>query len=219
VTATLARSAAPLTVDDRRRPDRWRRARTASVAAVGSSDALLAARLEAGDDRALAEAIDVLGAAVYATALRVLGDASNAQDVVQEVFVDLWCHPGRFDETHGSLRAFLTVCARHRAQDVLRRAARRAEREVRYERTTAVPVPPSPLEQATEAETAAAVHAAVRQLPPDQREAVELAYFGGLSYRDVALALGVPEGTAKSRVRLALTKLGSVLDRRMLDPG
>jgi RNA polymerase sigma-70 factor (ECF subfamily) len=58
----------------------------------------------------------------------------------------------------------------------------------------------------------------VRRLPPDQREAVELAYFGGLSYRDVALVLGVPEGTAKSRVRLALAKLGALLDRRMLDP-
>jgi RNA polymerase sigma-70 factor (ECF subfamily) len=71
----------------------------------------------------------------------------------------------------------------------------------------------------TAAETAAAVHCAVRRLPPDQREAVELAYFGGLSYRDVARVIGVPEGTAKSRVRLALAKLGALLDRRMLDPG
>jgi RNA polymerase sigma-70 factor (ECF subfamily) len=218
VTATLVRPDEPAQAENRGGRDRFRLARSASVRGVGSTDALLAARLEAGDDRALAEAIDALGAPVYATALRVLRDASTAQDVVQDVFVDLWCHPGRFDETHGSLRAYLTVCARHRAQDVLRGAARRADREVRYERTTSLPVPASPLDEATAAETSAAVHAAVRRLPPDQREAVELAYFGGLSYRDVALVLGVPEGTAKSRVRLALAKLGALLDRRMLDP-
>jgi RNA polymerase sigma-70 factor, ECF subfamily len=219
VTATLV-AGEPVRRRDLRGPDRCRPGRrSASVVAVGSTDALLAARLGAGDERALAEAIDALGAPVYATALRVLQDASAAQDVVQDVFVDLWCHPGRFDEAHGSLRAYLTVCARHRALDVLRGSARRADRELRYERITLLPGQPSPSDQATAAETAAAVHAAVRRLPPDQREAVELAYFAGLSYRDVALVLGVPEGTAKSRLRLALAKLGPLLDRRMLDPG
>jgi RNA polymerase sigma-70 factor (ECF subfamily) len=69
-----------------------------------------------------------------------------------------------------------------------------------------------------DAETGSAVRRAVRSLPPDQREAVELAYFGGLSYRDVARALDIPEGTAKSRVRLALAKLQTLLDRQLLEP-
>jgi RNA polymerase sigma-70 factor (ECF subfamily) len=220
VTATLECAARP-TVPERRGAANCCQDvhRSASVASVGSTDSLLAARLEAGDDRALAEALDALGAPVYATAMRVLRDASAAQDVVQDVFVDLWCHPGRFDATHGSLRAYLMVCARHRAQDVVRSAVRRADRELRYDQLTPVPAQPSPWEQATAAETAATVHDAVRLLSPDQREAVELAYFGGLSYRDVALVLGVPEGTVKSRVRLALAKLGTLLDHRLLDPG
>ena len=73
---------------------------------------------------------------------------------------------------------------------------------------------PTPGEEVTDADTAAAV----RRLPPDQRRVVELAYFGGLSYRDVALRMGIPEGTAKSRVRLALARLETLLDRQLLEP-
>jgi RNA polymerase sigma-70 factor (ECF subfamily) len=181
-------------------------------------DASLCARLAAGDDRALAEVLDRLGAAVHAVALAVLGEAAAAQDVVQEVFVDLWCHPQRFDERLGSLRTYLLMCARHRATDVLRSEQRRTGRELRWERLLPQQREPSPSELVAEAETGSAVRRAVRSLPPDQREVVELAYFGGLSYRDVARALGIPEGTAKSRVRLALIKLQSLLDRQLLEP-
>ena len=162
-----------------------------------SSGSLLAARLAAGDGRALAEVFDQFGAAVHATARQILGEAA-AQDVVQDVFVELWCHPQRYDETLGTLRTYLTMCARHRALDVLRSDLRRAGR--------------------ADADAASAVRAAVRTLPPDQRRVVELAYFGGLSYRDVAERIGIPEGTAKSRVRLALARLETVLDRQLLEP-
>src|SRR5689334_24603459 len=91
-----------------------------TVRPVESSGSFLAARLAAGDDRALAEAFDEYGPAVHAVARQILGDAAAAQDVVQEVFVDLWCHPQRFDETLGTLRTYLTLLARHRAQDVVR---------------------------------------------------------------------------------------------------
>jgi RNA polymerase sigma-70 factor (ECF subfamily) len=185
---------------------------------VESTGSLLAARLAAGDDRALAEVFDELGPAVHATALQIVGDRSAAQDVVQDVFVDLWCHPQRFDETLGSLRTYLTLCARHRALDVLRSELRRAGREERHARLLPAPRPPSPGEQVADADAASAVRAAVRTLPPEQRRVIELAYFGGLSYRDVAQRIGIPEGTAKSRVRLALARLESVLDRQLLEP-
>ncbi len=183
-----------------------------------SSGSLLAARLAAGDDRALAEVFDQLGPAVHAAALQIVGDRAAAQDVVQDVFVDLWCHPQRFDETLGSLRTYLTLCARHRALDVVRSELRRAGREERHVRQLPAPRTPSPGELVADADTASAVRAAVRTLPPEQRRVVELAYFGGLSYRDVAQRIGIPEGTAKSRVRLALARLETLLDRHLMEP-
>jgi RNA polymerase sigma-70 factor (ECF subfamily) len=184
---------------------------------VSPDDSLLAARIAAGDDRALATVLDGLGGAVYAAAVQVLGDRAAAEDVVQEVFVGLWCHPERYDDTRGSLRTFLVMCGRHRAHDLLRSELRRIGREERLDRLTPRPRPPSPLEQVGDADTASAVHAAVRLLPPEQQQVVELAYFGGLSYREVAQVTGLAEGTAKSRVRLALAKLESLLDRQLLE--
>ena len=190
-----------------------------TVRGVGSpgTDSFLAARIAAGDERALAEVFDGHASAVFATAVRVLGNGEAAQDVVQDVFVELWCEPQKYDETRGTLRTYLTVCARHRAHDLLRRELRRVAREERHERLVPAQRDPSPSDQITEAETACAVRDAVEQLPPSQREVVELAYFRGLSYRDVARATGIPEGTAKSRVRLALARLETLLDRQLLE--
>src|SRR5712691_6133719 len=103
--------------------------RRCSVAAVGGSDALLAARLAAGDDHALAEVFDCLAAAVYDGAVRVLRDAAAAQDVVQDVFVELWSRPGRYDPAAGTLRAYLVMRARHRAVDLVRSELRRVARQ------------------------------------------------------------------------------------------
>jgi RNA polymerase sigma-70 factor (ECF subfamily) len=204
----------------RRRPELCRPGcRVGSVRAVESfPGSLLADRLAAGDERALAEAFDALGAVVHVTALQVLGDASAAQDVVQDVFVDLWRHPFRYDATLGSLRTYLTLCARHRAHDLVRAELRRAGREQRHQRLDPAQADPSPGDQVAAAETASAVRNAVGLLPRDQREVVELAYFKGLSYRDTARALGIPEGTAKSRCRLAFAKLERLLDRQLLEP-
>ena len=190
-----------------------------TVRLVGSTsaDALLAARIAAGDDRALADAFDAFAGPVYASAVRVLGNGSLAQDVVQDVFVDLWCHPEKYDESLGTLRTFLSVCARHRAHDLIRSELRRAAREERSERLIPPQREPSPPERFAAAETASEVRAAVELLPPGQREVVELAYFRGLSYRDVARETGLPEGTAKSRVRLALARLEVLLDRQLLE--
>jgi RNA polymerase sigma-70 factor, ECF subfamily len=184
---------------------------------VGGTDALLAARLAAGDDHALAEVFDRLAPAVYGAALRVVGEGAAAQDVVQDVFVELWSHPGRYDSTAGALRTYLIVLARHRAVDLVRSELRRIARQERHHRLTPRPRHPSPCEEVTAADAASVVRAAVSLLPDGQRRVVELAYFGGLTCREVALAAGIPEGTAKSRLRLALAKLETVLDRQLLE--
>lgn len=181
------------------------------------TDALLAERLAAGDDHALAEVFDDLGPSVFGAALRVLGEGTAAQDVVQDVFVELWSHPDRYDPNAGPLGTYLALRAKHRAVDLIRSELRRLARQERHHRLTPGNHDPTPVDRVTAADTADAVRAAVRLLPDGQRQVVELAYFQGLSSREVALATGIPEGTAKSRLRLALAKLETFLDRQLLE--
>jgi len=184
---------------------------------VEATDALLAARLAAGDDHALTEVFDHLARAVYGAALRVLGEGTAAQDVVQDVFVELWSHPDRYDPAAGPLGTYLAVLAKRRAIDLIRSELRRLARQERHHRLNPEGQNPTPSDAVAAADTASAVRAAVSLLPDGQRQVVELAYFRGLSYREVALATGIPEGTAKSRLRLALAKLETVLDRQLLE--
>ena len=180
-------------------------------------DALLAARLAAGDDHALAEVFDRFGAAVYGAAVSVVGDGSSAQDVVQDVFVELWSHPDRYDSAAGSMRTYLVALARNRAVDTLRSELRRIARQERHYRLTPAEPPRSPGEEVLTADVASTVRAAIERLPDAQRRVIQLAYFEGMTCREVALAAGIPEGTAKSRLRLALAKLEAVLDRQLLE--
>ena len=110
------------------------------------------------------------------------------------------------------------MLARHRAVDLVRSELRRLARQERTYRLTPAPVPIDVGEDLLAAETAGLVRAAVQLLPASQRQVVELAYFEGLTCREVANAVGIPEGTAKSRLRLALAKLETVLDRQLLEP-
>jgi len=191
--------------------------RRVNVQSVGGSDAVLAARLVAGDDYALAEAFDALARSVYASALGVLGDKSAAQDVVQDVFIELWAHPHRYDPAAGTLRTYVTVLARHRAVDLVRSELRRVARQERSHRLRPATLAAGVDDELMAAETVSLVRAAVQRLPASQRQVVEKAYFEGLTYREVARAVGIPEGTAKSRLRLALAKLEEMLDRQLLE--
>jgi RNA polymerase sigma-70 factor (ECF subfamily) len=167
-------------------------------------------RVVGGDHRALDEVYDQFSSFVYGLALRVIGDARAAEDVSQDVFVWFWQHAASFDPARGSLRTWLGTLTHRRAVDHVRREEarrRRAEREAG--RAVA---PPDVEEMATALVAAERVRAALDLLPGEQRRAIHLAYFDGKTYRQVAEVLGIPEGTAKSRLRLGLRRIAAALE-------
>ena len=177
---------------------------------AGGWEQTLVARMAAGDERALQEAYDQYAPLVFGITRRVIGDPASAADATQDVFVGLWQRPESFDASRGSLRSYLAVVARRRAVDHVRRRGRAARLDERLAATASV-APPNVEEAATALVLGEKVRRAVDGLPADQRAAVDLAYFRGLTFVEVAERLGIPEGTAKSRLRLALARLAAAL--------
>jgi RNA polymerase sigma factor (sigma-70 family) len=178
--------------------------------AVGSwAEQSLIERLRSGDETALGELYDELAGFVFGLALRVIGDKQAAEDVTQDIFVAIWEDPGRFDATRGTLRGFIGTMTHRRSVDVIRREEARRRRETK---TSMDPRPvPDLAETALQTYTSGKVRDAVALLPDPQRRALELAYFQGHTYRQVADILGIPEGTAKSRLRLGLQRIAELL--------
>ncbi len=168
-------------------------------------------RLLAGDQVALGDCYDQFSSFVYGLALRVIRDQRAAEDVSQDVFLYLWERADAFDPARGGLRTWLGTLAHRRAVDYVRReeALRRRTERVGAEAS----VTPDVEEIAVAIVTAERVRAALDELPVEQRDAIRLAYFGGKTYREVAVQLEIPEGTAKSRMRLGLARIATVLER------
>ena len=147
-------------------------------------------------------------AEVHRAAYGILRDAALAEDVVQEVFERVWRGSG-FDQRRGPLGPYLTMLARSRALDLWRRTKTRERVQFRLEEQAGTPfaAAQAPETAAVRAAEGRLARAAVRRLPVAQRQAIGLAYWGGLSTEEVATAEGIPLGTAKSRVRLGLAKL------------
>jgi RNA polymerase sigma-70 factor, ECF subfamily len=147
---------------------------------------------------------------VYANAYRILGDAAKAEDTVQDVFLRLWLHPDRFDERRGELGSYLALMARSRALDLARSdsAGARASERLAAVIEADPPQAERPDERVEARERSARLRNAVSRLPTLQREAVALAFWGDLPAREIAQRTGVPLGTARSRLRLGLEKLG-----------
>ena len=175
-------------------------------ARVDQTDAELVARILDRDAQALALVYQRHGSRVIAVANAVLQDRTAAEDVCQDVFVQLWHHPEKFDEGRGTLRAYLVVVTHGRALDRRRSEQSRARREAQHGGC----FPSSsegPDDLAIASYTATQIWATVSALPVHEADAVRLAYFSGATYREVARMLGVAEGTAKSRIRSGLLRL------------
>jgi RNA polymerase sigma-70 factor, ECF subfamily len=171
--------------------------------------------MDLSDPAIFAGAYDEHGPGVYGTALRVLGNPAAAQDVAQDVFLRLWRRPGAFDPARGDLGAYLRLMARSRALDLWRsaQAGGRASDRLKIAGGRDEPRPDDqPAERLERDEHRRRVRAALGALPDAQREAVVLAYWGGLTADEIALRSGVPVGTAKSRVRLGLKRMRDALD-------
>jgi RNA polymerase sigma-70 factor (ECF subfamily) len=177
---------------------------------TAASDAALVVSISRYHHEALAEAYRRHGGAVFGLARRLLGDPTVAEELVQEVFLRLWNQPEKFDPARGSLRAYLLAHCHGRSVDVLRSDSSRRRREERDAQRTAEAG--YDLEnEVWDLAVADHVRTAMQALPKGERDAIELAYFGGYTYREVAQQLDEPEGTVKSRIRAGLRRMRETL--------
>jgi RNA polymerase sigma-70 factor (ECF subfamily) len=169
------------------------------------SDLALVMAIRGGDQGAMAALYDRFSSIVYAVALRVLQDAGAAEDVLQDIFMQLWRNPGAFDASRGNMGAWLAVIARNRAIDALRR--RRPENDIA---DVIVSVEPDMVSEADRARAMDKVRGALQGMPAHQRSALEMAYFEGLTHAEIAEKTGEPLGTIKTRIRAGLISLRKV---------
>jgi RNA polymerase sigma-70 factor (ECF subfamily) len=177
-----------------------------------AADQAALARMARGEGDAVAELYDRHARPIYSLALRILGDSTEAEDIVQEVFSQAWRQASRYSTSRGAVAAWLLTLARSRAIDRLR--ARRARPVgVSDDRVTdqLVDAGPPVDSQVLSSEQVTRVRAALDELPLLQRAAIELAYFEGLTHAEIADRLEQPLGTVKTRIRLAMLKLRDVL--------
>jgi RNA polymerase sigma-70 factor (ECF subfamily) len=167
-----------------------------------ADDMRLVARVRAGDQQALSELYDRYSRLVYSVAMRILQDTGAAEDLLQDVFLQLWRKPDAFDSSRGSLAAWLAVIARHRSIDRLRQ--RRPETDIE----DCVIASSTDLGNETERSLVIEkVRVVMNEMGPDQRTAMEMAFFQGLTHTEIAEKTGEPLGTIKTRIRSGLQML------------
>jgi RNA polymerase sigma-70 factor (ECF subfamily) len=182
-----------------------------------AADGALIARAAAGDERAIGALYDRYGRVLYAVAFRIVGERADAEEVVIEAFAQAWRDAAKFEAGRSSVAGWLTMIARSRALDLVRARARRK----RMTASAAADLPhsapamgewrPDPSDALDHDERRRQVQRALASLAPPQREAIELAYFEGLSQSEIAARLQEPLGTVKTRVRLGMQKLRECL--------
>jgi RNA polymerase sigma-70 factor (ECF subfamily) len=168
---------------------------------------MLVSAIRSGDEQAMAQLYERYSPIVYSVALRVLGDTGAAEDILQDVFIQLWRRPDSFDASRGSLPAWLAVITRNRAIDSLRK--RRPETDIA---DVIVSVQPD-LAGAEWSRALEKIRGVLGSMPPPQRSALEMAYFEGLSHTEIAERTGEPLGTIKTRIRSGLLTLRKVFER------
>lgn len=164
-------------------------------------------RSSRGDEAAFAELYDATSARAYGLALRVVRNPAHAEEVVQEAYLDAWRTSSRFDPARGSAIGWLLTIVHRKAVDRVRSAEAATARDATYHRESSPVEHDSTLEAAHASLEAQRVRSAVTGLTEVQREAVELAFFGGYTHTQVATMLDVPVGTAKTRIRDGLIRL------------
>jgi len=167
-----------------------------------ADDNALVFAIRSSDQTAMAVLYDRYSSIVYSVALRVLGDTAAAEDILQDVFMQLWRNPGAFDASRGNLGAWLAVITRNRSIDALRK--RRPESDFE---NVVLSVEPDLATEADRSRAAGKVRAALAAMPDNQRKALELAYFEGLTHTEIAAKTGEPLGTIKTRIRAGLLTL------------
>ncbi|HEX5433751.1 MAG TPA: sigma-70 family RNA polymerase sigma factor [Candidatus Angelobacter sp.] len=171
-------------------------------------EAALIARLRAGDESAMADIYDRYSGIVYAVALRVLGNTGSAEDVMQEVFLQLWRNPHAFDADRGKLAPWLAVIARNRSIDILRKRPTEMVGDIGdLPVSTGVDLE----DEAAERLAISKIRGVLVQLPQDQRRLLEMAFFEGMTHSEIAGKTGEPLGTVKTRIRSGLQALRNAL--------
>lgn len=167
-----------------------------------SPDAMLVSAIRSGDEQAMAQLYERYSGIVYSVALRILGDTGAAEDILQEVFMQLWRSPDMFEATRGSLPGWLAVVTRNRAIDSLRK--RRPETEIT---DVIVSIEPDLAGSAQSTRALEKIRSALGGMPAPQRSALEMAFFDGLTHTEIAEKTGEPLGTIKTRIRAGLLTL------------
>jgi RNA polymerase sigma-70 factor (ECF subfamily) len=171
-----------------------------------ASDLSLVARVRARDESAMATLYDRYSPLVYAVALRVLGDTGTAEDVLQEIFLQLWRKPSAFDAARGSMGAWLSVIARNRSIDALRK--RKPETDIE---DVVLSVETDFADNADRGRALVKIREALGKMAALQRSALEMAFFEGLTHQEIAEKTGEPLGTIKTRIRTGLLSLRAAI--------
>ncbi len=176
------------------------------VGSVRADQDALMDRIARGDERAFAELYDALASTVYGTILRVVRDPAQSEEVAQEVFVEIWRQAARFDPARGGVHGWAATIARRRAVDRVRSEQSSRDRQLRDAATSAAE-PDGPADIVLDSLDRDRARLALAQLSDAQRQALELAFFGGLTHVEIAERLGVALGTVKTRIRDGLIRL------------
>ena len=178
-----------------------------------AAQAHLLRRIAGKDRQAVGELYDLMASPLLATSFRILGDAHDAEEVIQDVFVEIWNKASVFNDTLGTAFHWVMSITRNRSIDRVRSRQRRTKMLDRLEEFTPADSPPdaAPRTSGLGTDEMAGIRTAVNSLPPDQRIALELAFFKGQTHAEIAQTTGEPLGTVKARIRRGMLKLRSSL--------
>lgn len=184
----------------------------APAISVTSTDEQVVSLLAEGNPQAIDMLYERYGRLAYSLAFRVLGDGAAAEDVVQDAFLSVWRRSSTFEASRGSLRTWLCAIVHHRALDRLRGRSGRARFDLTLDKATAETAVTDTWEIVADALERDEIRTALGGLPAEQRQTIELAYYGGYSQSEISDLMRVPLGTVKGRTRMALRKLRGALE-------